>query len=114
MRLFITPKTVNNHLFNARKKLNIHKSVELFLLNAEKIDTLFDSVHLTRRWRDVLRLHMNGFTDIQIGKILGISYSAVRRHKERMLISNNCDSMRSLVALYQKNYAFYGDTNNAG
>ena len=29
-RLFITQKTVHNHLFNARKKLNIRKTSEIF------------------------------------------------------------------------------------
>lgn len=113
MKLFIAPKTVNNHLFNARKKLNLHKSVEFFLLNNDKMDILTGNLRLTCRGREVFKLYLSGFTDTQIKEILGISYSSIRKHKEKMLIANNCDSMRALGALSQRIQTVHGDENDA-
>lgn len=46
---------------------------------------------------------MEGLTDRSIAKQLGIAYSTVRRHKERMRDANGCRSMRELVALLADN-----------
>lgn len=46
---------------------------------------------------------MEGLTDRNIAKQLGIGYSTVRRHKERMQDANGCRSMRELVALLADN-----------
>ena len=55
---------------------------------------------LTPRGAEVFRLILEGVTDHGIAKRLGISYSGVRRHKEKMLLANGCASMLELVAKY--------------
>ncbi|MGE9986189.1 LuxR C-terminal-related transcriptional regulator [Desulfovibrio sp. SGI.169] len=101
-RLFITPKTVHNHLFNARKKLSLHKTVELFRVEIEKEESSEDNIYLTSRWSEVLEAYLDGLTDKKIAEQLGIGYSAVRRHKERMKDANGCNSMRELGAFYKR------------
>lgn len=44
---------------------------------------------------------MRGLTDRSIAEQLGIGYSTVRRHKERMRDANDCHSMRELGSLFQ-------------
>ena len=57
-------------------------------------------LNLTHRWREVLQLMSKGMSGMEIGKELRISHSAVRRHKERMLIANKCKTMNELIAKY--------------
>lgn len=102
-RLFITQKTVHNHLFNSRKKLNIRKTSEIFRIAKKEKDILTENIYLTQRWREILDAYTEGLSDKQIAEQIGISYSTVRRHKERMQNANNCTSMRELCSQYKKN-----------
>jgi DNA-binding CsgD family transcriptional regulator len=58
------------------------------------------AVRLTPRDEEVLRLTITRMTDKQIGENMGISRSGVRRHKEKMLLRNDCESMSELIARY--------------
>lgn len=49
---------------------------------------------------------MHSFTYQQIAMQLGMSVSGVRRHCEKMLWKNGCESMISLIAKY-KRYMFH-------
>jgi DNA-binding CsgD family transcriptional regulator len=60
------------------------------------------SIKLTPRGREVFMLILKGITDKHIASLMGISYSAVRRHKEKMLFQNDCYSMLELIS---KHYA---------
>jgi DNA-binding CsgD family transcriptional regulator len=44
---------------------------------------------------------MSGVAYRQIAERMGISLSGVRRHCEKMLWQNNCESMLELIAKYQ-------------
>ena len=57
---------------------------------------------LTPRGKEVFQLILTGMSDKKIGETLGMSYSGVRRHKEKMLLANSCDSMLELVAKYHE------------
>lgn len=56
------------------------------------------TIRLTPRGTAVFALIQAGVRDKSIGERMGISYSAVRRHREKMLLQNNCCSMLELVA----------------
>jgi DNA-binding CsgD family transcriptional regulator len=58
------------------------------------------AVRLTPRGEEVLRLTIARMTDKQIGENMGISRSGVRRHKEKMLLRNDCESISELIARY--------------
>lgn len=58
-------------------------------------------MRLTRRWREIFEAYIGGMTDRDIAELLGIGYSTVRRHKERMRDANECNSMRELSSLYK-------------
>ena len=61
----------------------------------------------TPRGREVFHLILKGKTSTEIATLLNISRSGVRRHKEKMLIQNNCNSIAELVAKY---YRFISET----
>lgn len=95
---------MHNHLFNARKKLHIRKTAELFRISTKEDGVQDDNIRLTRRWREVFEAYIGGLTDRSIAEQLGIGYSAVRRHKERMRDANDCNSMRELGSLFQSGH----------
>ena len=95
-KLYISPKTVHRHLANLRQRYGFVKSLELTnLFFLKKNDT---KMRLTNRENEILRLASEGFSSRQISLRLGISFSTVRRHKENMLLKNECSSMRELLA----------------
>ena len=55
---------------------------------------------LTPRGKEVFELILDGKTSNEIAGFLGISYSGVLRHREKMLEQNDCHSMNELVAKY--------------
>jgi DNA-binding NarL/FixJ family response regulator len=57
-------------------------------------------IRLTTRGEEVFELTVKGFGNKQIGECLGMSISEVRRHKEKMLLQNDCKSMLELIAKY--------------
>lgn len=58
---------------------------------------------LTPRGKEVFELIMRGLTIAQIAERMDISYSGVLRHREKMLLENNCRTMLELVAKYLGN-----------
>jgi DNA-binding CsgD family transcriptional regulator len=56
------------------------------------------AVRFSPRGREVMELFMRGRTYREIAQCLGISLSGVRRHREKMLWQNNCESMLELIA----------------
>lgn len=62
------------------------------------------TIRLTPRGREVFELAMRGLSIKEISEYLGISYSGVLRHREKMLLVNKCASMLQLIAKYQGTY----------
>jgi DNA-binding CsgD family transcriptional regulator len=59
------------------------------------------SIKLTPRGREVFLRTLAGLTIREIAGQLGMSISGVCRHKENMLIRNDCASMKELIAKYR-------------
>jgi len=73
-------------------------SVEMLnALNAEPGNPIA-GIRLSPRGKEVFQLMLKGLSDKQIGESLGISYSGVRRHKEKMLLANGCSTVLELIA----------------
>ncbi|WP_415977045.1 LuxR C-terminal-related transcriptional regulator [Bilophila wadsworthia] len=62
------------------------------------------TIRLTPRGREVFQLAMNGLSIKEISRRLGISYSGVLRHREKMLLVSECNSMLELIAKYRGTY----------
>ena len=71
----------------------------------EMMDCSKHSIKLTPRGAEVFRLSLDGFSTTRIARCLKITRSGVRRHREKMLMANGCNSMLELVAKYYGTYA---------
>ena len=80
----------------------MHTSIEI-LQPVGHNAALQNAIKLTPRGATVFGLTLQGVNDKKIADLMGISYSAVRRHKEKMLHSNGCTTMLELVATYYRN-----------
>ena len=69
----------------------------LHTLKSEPKDS-FAGLKLSPRGKEVFTLILEGLSVKQIALRLGISYSGVRRHKEKMLLANDCNTMLELIA----------------
>jgi DNA-binding CsgD family transcriptional regulator len=58
------------------------------------------TLRLTPRGKEVFLFVKEGLTNKRIAERMGISVSAVKRHKEIMLLQNKCSSMLELIAKY--------------
>jgi DNA-binding CsgD family transcriptional regulator len=101
----ITNGTLRQYILIITKAFGVHSTLELLLM----LDTtgLSDApaVRLTPRGKEVLRLLLTGMTNRRIGECMGISLSGVRRHREKMLQQNGCESMLELIARYHARHA---------
>ena len=83
----------------------------LRILNSNNIrETAMDALQLTPRGKEVFQQILAGTTDKNIAERLGMSLSGVRRHREKMLLQNKCDSMSELVSRY---YSLHGQNPSA-
>lgn len=57
-------------------------------------------VKFTKRGAEVFHLYVKGCSGRNIAMIMGMTYSGVRRHKEKMLAQNSCESMTQLIARF--------------
>ena len=103
--LSVSYGTVRWHLENLRAGFLVHTTRELLLkINAPQSTEAAQSANLklSPRGRQVLELFMHSFTYQQISLQLGMSVSGVRRHCEKMLWKNGCESMIELIAKYKR------------
>lgn len=100
--LHLQPATVHRHLARAREVLDVHTSIQM-LQPETHADSPENAIKLTPQGATVFGLTLQGVNDKKIATHMGISYSAVRRHKEKMLYSNGCVTMLELVAKYYRN-----------
>lgn len=63
------------------------------------------TIQLTPRGKEVFELAMQGLSIKKISECLGISYSGVLRHREKMFLQNDCSSMQELIAKYHSRNA---------
>lgn len=102
-RLKISISTVNSHLFNIKKKLNLEgKNIKLMRYDVD-INTSISRLNFSSRSTkdfEVFMLILEGVTDNEICEKLSITYRSVRHHRERLLIRNNCMNMQELISLF--------------
>lgn len=55
-------------------------------------------LRLTPRGLEVFMDILKGLSTKEVAENLGMSTSCVRRHKEKMLLQNNCGTMMELIA----------------
>ncbi len=78
----------------------MHSSLEILSALYDNENLSFDNLILTPRGTKVFELILKGHTIEEIALELGMSYSGVRRHKEKMILANNCSTMKELVSKY--------------
>lgn len=87
------------HLATVRKQLGVHSSIEMLHVLCGS-EGSYDSLKFTPRGKEVFKLILSGMSDKKIAECLGISYSGVRRHKEKMLLVNGCTTVLELISKY--------------
>lgn len=101
--LFIEQGTLYQHLMRIRKQLGGHNAAELLKILCSGDDQfVLEHIKLTPRGRDVFALLLEGKTNAEIARCLGISKSGVRHHLEKMLLQNDCESILELIAGYYR------------
>jgi DNA-binding CsgD family transcriptional regulator len=97
--LSITKGSLRQYLVPIRRIFGVRTTRELIcMLDTSSI--VDRPVKLTPRGRQVFLRTAAGLTNREIAVQLGMSVSGVRRHKEKMLLQNDCDSMLRLIAKY--------------
>ncbi len=84
----------------ARNVVGAQDNLEMLYKLYHKQNMSMQHLMLSSRGKEVFSLILQGYRDKEIGSLLGISYSGVRRHKEKMLRGNNCASILELVGRY--------------
>lgn len=100
-QLFIARGTLRKHISNIRKKLGAHSIRDVVRLQqtiaeVEPVSTL----RFSPRGREVFMFVREGLPNKQIAERMGISLSGVKRHREKMLLQNDCKSIMELIAKY--------------
>jgi DNA-binding CsgD family transcriptional regulator len=92
--------TLYQHLHRIGKVLGTHNYFEMLHMLHKQPEGDTAMFQFSPRGKEVFELTVKGFGNKQIGECLGMSLSGVRRHKEKILLQNNCKSMLELVAKY--------------
>ncbi|UQZ91450.1 hypothetical protein C4J81_19110 (plasmid) [Deltaproteobacteria bacterium Smac51] len=95
--LFISPKTVSRHLANLRRRYGVASAPALVSLFYPEPG---GRLKLTPREAAVFELIRSGLGSLHIARELGVSFTTVRRHRENMLLKNECTTIRQLMALF--------------
>lgn len=81
--------------------MNVNKTINILCIFNYTNNTCKE-MKFTPRGREVFHLILEGKTCTEIAELLNMSKSGVRRHKEKMLLQNDCTSMLELVAKYNR------------
>jgi DNA-binding CsgD family transcriptional regulator len=98
--LFIARCTLRNHIYNIRKKLGAHSIREIVRLQQVMPIHAMSTLRFSPRGQEVFKLIREGLSNKHIGERLGMGVSGVKRHKEKMLLQNNCATILELIAKY--------------
>ena len=100
MKLFIAECTLRNHLYNIRNKFGVRSIRDVVRLQHVMPLHAAPTLRFSPRGQEVFMLIREGLTNNRIAECLGISVSCVRRHKEKMLLQNDCTTILELIAKY--------------
>ena len=81
--------------------MNVNKTIKILCTFNHGQNTCKE-IKFTPRGREVFHLILKGKTSTEIAELLNMSKSGVRRHKEKMLLQNNCTSILELVSKYNR------------
>ncbi len=93
-------RSVEIHIENIRKALNVRKTIEILEATCNFEDHFSSNIILTSKGAEVFHLLRQGLTVGEAANLLGVSISAIKRHKETMLLVNECTTMLELVSKY--------------
>lgn len=85
-----------------REVISLSTPSELLYIVSGGISIDCTIIKLSPRGEEIFKFIMQGWSGKQISNHLGISKSAVRRHKEKMLLDNDC---KTIIELISKCYA---------
>jgi DNA-binding CsgD family transcriptional regulator len=98
--LFIGIETIYVHRSNIRKALGARNAFETLHLLLKKTGSAIPMIRFTPRGKEVFALMLQGVGYREIGERMGMSVSGVKRHKEKILLQNDCNSMMELLLKY--------------
>ena len=98
--LFISARTVYKHRAEVRRVLGARNTFELLDMLHQQTGCISPTVRLSPRGGKVFTLLLEGLSNKEIGERLGMSVSGVKRHREKMLLQNNCATILELIAKY--------------
>lgn len=99
-KLFITKGSLYQHLARIRKKFCARNNRELLHILRKIPEHAMNTLRFTPRGREVFALIIEGLTSKGISERLGMGVNGIKRHKDKMLLQNNCETMRELIAKY--------------
>jgi DNA-binding CsgD family transcriptional regulator len=99
-KLFITTGSLYQHLARIRKKFDAHNNRELLHLMRKTPEHAMSTLRFTQRGKEVFLLILEGMTSKGISERLGMGVNGIKRHKDKMLWQNDCETMRELIAKY--------------
>jgi DNA-binding CsgD family transcriptional regulator len=102
MKLFITTGSLYQHLARIRKKSGARNNRELLHLLRKTPEHVMNTLRFTPRGREVFALIIEGLTSKGISERLGMGINGIKRHKDKMLLQNDCETMRELIAKYRQ------------
>ncbi|MDR1112899.1 MAG: hypothetical protein LBL18_03985 [Bacteroidales bacterium] len=80
--------------------MGARNAFETLHLLLKETDSILPMLRFTPRGKEVFALMLRGFGQREIGAWMGMSGSGVKRHKEKMLLQNDCNSMAELLLKY--------------
>jgi DNA-binding NarL/FixJ family response regulator len=83
-----------------RNALTARNTFEMLHLLLQETGSAMPMLHFSPRGKEVFALMLQGLKQREIGERMGMSVSGVKRHKEKMLLQNNCNSMTELLLKY--------------
>lgn len=99
-KLNITRFAVYKHCSKIRKKTNTNNRLAMLYVLCNEENYSLEHLKLTKRGKEVFQLHIKGYDYLEITCKLNLSYSTVRTHFNKMVLDNNCTTMRKLIAKY--------------
>jgi DNA-binding CsgD family transcriptional regulator len=74
-------------------------------------DGIIPMLRFSPRGKEVFAFMLEGLGNTEISERLGMSISGVKRHREKMLLQNDCKSILQLIAKYYRAAGCKDQTN---
>ena len=87
-------------LYALRKRTGARTTREMLHTLRNAPEDAAHALHFSPRGKEVFLLLREGLTHPQIAQSLGMSVNGVKRHKEKMLLRNDCKTILELIAKY--------------